>query len=30
MIEFDFDKLRGRVREKLGNESIFADKIGIG
>ncbi len=29
MIEFDFDKLRGRIREKLGSEANFAEKIGI-
>lgn len=29
MIEFDFSKLRGRIKEKLNYESIFADKIGI-
>ena len=26
---FDFSKLRGRIREKLKLESIFADKISI-
>lgn len=29
MIEIDFDKLRGRIREKLGSEAKFAEKIGI-
>lgn len=29
MIEFDFSKLRGRIKEKLKYEAIFADKIGI-
>lgn len=29
MIIFDFSKLRGRIREKLGYEAIFAEKIGI-
>lgn len=28
-MEYDFDKLRGRIREKLGNEAKFAEKIGI-
>lgn len=26
---FDFDKLRGRIKEKLKTEAIFAEKIGI-
>lgn len=26
---FEFDKLRGRIREKLKSEAIFANKIGI-
>ena len=29
MIEFDFSKLRGRIKEKLGNEAKFAEKIDI-
>lgn len=29
MIEFDFDKLRGRIRERLKSEAVFANKIGI-
>jgi len=29
MIEYDFDKLRGRIREKLGSEAKFAEKISI-
>ena len=29
MFEFDFSKLRGRIKEKLGNESKFAEKIYI-
>ncbi len=29
MIEFDFSKLRGRIKEKLGNEANFAEKINI-
>lgn len=29
LIIFDFDKLRGRIREKLKSETIFANKIGI-
>ena len=28
-ILFDFSKLRGRIKEKLGNESIFANKLSI-
>lgn len=28
-IEYDFDKLRGLIREKFKNESVFARKIGI-
>lgn len=27
-ILYDFSKLRGRIREKLGSEKVFADKIG--
>lgn len=26
---FDFDKLRGRIKEKLKYETVFAEKIGI-
>lgn len=26
---FDFSKLRGRIKEKLKYESVFAEKIGI-
>lgn len=26
---FDFSKLRGRIKEKIGSESAFADKIEI-
>ena len=26
---FDYSKLRGRIKEKMGSESRFADKIGI-
>lgn len=29
MIEIDFNKLRGRIKEKLGSEAKFAEKIGI-
>lgn len=29
MIEFDFSKVRGRIKERLGNEAKFAEKIGI-
>lgn len=29
LVEFDFSKLRGRIKEKLKYESVFADKIGI-
>ena len=29
MIEYDFDKVRGRIREKLGSEAKFAEMIGI-
>ncbi len=29
MIEYDFDKVRGRIREKLGSESRFAELIGV-
>lgn len=29
MIEYDFSKLRGRIKEKLGYEAIFAEKISI-
>lgn len=28
MVEFDFDKVRGRIREKLGSEAKFAEMIG--
>lgn len=28
MIEFDFDKVRGRIREKIGSEAKFAEMIG--
>lgn len=28
-MNLDFDKLRGRIREKLKNEANFANKIGI-
>lgn len=28
-MKYDFDKLRGRIREKLGNEAKFAEKLGI-
>lgn len=26
---FNFDKVRGRIKEKLKYESVFADKLGI-
>ena len=29
MIEYDFDKVRGRIREKLGSEAKFAELIGV-
>ena len=29
MINYDFDKVRGRIREKLGSEAKFAEMIGI-
>ena len=29
LVEFDFDKLRGKIREKLKCEASFANKIGI-
>lgn len=29
MIEYDFSKLRGRIKEKIGSEAKFAEKIGI-
>lgn len=28
-LKYDFDKLRGRIREKLGSEAKFAEKLGI-
>ena len=28
-MEYDFDKLRGRIRECLGSEAKFAEKIDI-
>ncbi len=28
-MEFDFSKLRGRIKEKLGNEANFAEKLKI-
>lgn len=28
-MSFDFDKLRGRIKEKLKYESVFAEKLGI-
>lgn len=28
-MEYDFDKVRGRIREKLGSEAKFAEKLGI-
>ena len=29
MIKYDFDKVRGRIREKLGSETKFAEILGI-
>ena len=29
MIQYDFSKVRGRIKEKLGNEARFAEKLGI-
>lgn len=29
ILEYDFDKVRGRIREKLGSEAKFAEKLGI-
>lgn len=29
MIRYDFSKLRGRIKEKLGNEAEFAKKLNI-
>ena len=29
MIEYDYSKVRGRIREKLGSEAKFAEMIGI-
>ena len=29
MVEYNFSKLRGRIKEKIGSESKFAEKIGI-
>lgn len=29
MLVFNFDKVRGRIKEKLKYESVFADKLGI-
>lgn len=29
MIRYDFNKLRGRIKEKLGNEAEFAKKLDI-
>jgi len=26
---FNFDKIRGRIKEKLKNESVFAEKLSI-
>lgn len=28
-IQFDYSKLRGRIREKLGSETKMAEKLGI-
>lgn len=28
-VKYDFDKVRGRIREKLGSEAKFAEKLGI-
>lgn len=28
-MEFDFSKLRGRIKEKLNNEAKFAEKLSI-
>ncbi len=28
-MKYDFDKVRGRIREKLGSEAKFAEKLGI-
>lgn len=27
--EYDYSKLRGRITEKLGNNKVFASKLGI-
>ena len=29
MIEYDFSKVRGRIKEKLGSEAKFAEKLDI-
>ena len=29
MIFFDYDKVRGRIKEKLKSEAAFAEKLGI-
>jgi hypothetical protein len=29
LIQYDFSKVRGRIKEKLGNEAKFAEKLGI-
>lgn len=29
MILFDYDKVRGKIKEKLKSESAFAEKLGI-
>ncbi len=29
MIQYDFSKVRGRIKEKLGNEAEFARKLNI-
>ena len=29
MVEYDFSKIRGRIKEKLGSEAKFAEKLDI-
>lgn len=29
MVEYDFSKVRGRIKEKLGSEARFAEKLDI-
>ena len=30
VVEFDYNKLRGRIKEKCGTQDAFAAKLGIG